>query len=117
MRLPLSTALAAVTFGLTACAPAYEDGHLSRSINQQRVVRDTCLSNEANTLDDRSSAPEAIGRAASFACAAQNDRLIQLMATMDRSGEPQITEAVRKEAVVKATSYVINARAQASGGR
>jgi hypothetical protein len=112
MRSLSLTALAAI-IGLSACAPAYEDGHLSRSINQQRVARDACLSSEVSSLDDGRSAPEIIGRAASVACNAQNDRLIQLMATMDRSGESQITEAVRKESVVKATSYVLSARARA----
>lgn len=112
MRLRLvASAVAAFTLG--ACAPAYEDGHLSRSINQQRVARDSCLSAEVSSLDDGRSAPEIVGRAASVACTAQNDRLIQLMSTMDRSGESQITDAVRKESVVKATSYVLNARAQA----
>jgi hypothetical protein len=112
MRSRSLTALA-VILGLSACAPAYEDGHLSRSINQQRVARDACLSSETTSLDDGRSAPEVIARAASVACNAQNDRLIQLMATMDRSGEQQITEAVRKDSVVKATSYVLSARARA----
>ncbi|MBS0223896.1 MAG: hypothetical protein JSR91_24480 [Proteobacteria bacterium] len=107
----VASAVAAFTLG--ACAPAYEDGHLSRSINQQRVARDSCLSSEASSLDDGRSAPEIVAQAASNACTAQNDRLIQLMATMDRSGESQITAAVRKESVVKATSYVLSGRAQA----
>ncbi|MBS0519655.1 MAG: hypothetical protein JSR90_13265 [Proteobacteria bacterium] len=108
----LSLTAVFAALGVAACAPAYEDGHLSRAINQQRVIRDNCLSNEAVSLDDRRSPPEAIGRAASTACTAQNDKLIQLMSTMDRSGESQITEAVRKDAVVKATTYVLNARAK-----
>jgi hypothetical protein len=111
MRFLLLTAVFAV-LGLTACAPAYEDGHLSRAINQQRVVRDNCLSTEAVSLDDRHSPPESIGRAASAACTAQNDKLIQLMSTMDRSGESRIIDAVRKDSVVKATSYVLSARAR-----
>ncbi|SJZ39754.1 hypothetical protein SAMN02745126_00868 [Enhydrobacter aerosaccus] len=112
MRFLSSTAVLAVLC-VAACAPAYEDGHLSRAINQQRVIRDNCLSTEAVSLDDRRSPAEAIGRAAASACTAQNDKLIQLMSTMDRSGELHITDAVRKDAVVKATSYVLNARAQA----
>ena len=112
-----SAVSAAAALVLTACAPAYEDGHLSRSINEQRVARDTCLSNEVRSLDDGRSAPEVIGRTASAACTAQNDRLIQLMATMDRSGEAQITDAVRKDSVVKATSYVLTLRAQTGAGR
>ena len=115
--LPLLSAVSATALVLTACAPAYEDGHLSRSINQQRMARDTCLSNEARSLDDSRSAPEVIARSASAACTAQNDRLIQLMATMDRSGEAQITDAVRKDSVVKATSYVLTMRAQVGAGR
>jgi hypothetical protein len=115
--LPLLSAVSAAALLLAACAPAYEDGHLSRSINQQRVARDTCLSNEARSLDDGRSPPEAVARSASAACTAQNDRLIQLMATMDRSGEVQITDAVRKDSVVKATSYVLAMRAQAVPGR
>ncbi len=110
----LSLTAVLALLGLAACAPAYEDGHLSRAINQQRVARDNCLSNEAMSLDDHQSPAETIGRAASVACGAQNDKLIQLMATMDRSGEPHITDAVRKDSVVKATSYVLSARAQAS---
>lgn len=113
MRPRFLTVSAVAVLTLCACAPAYEDGHLSRSINQQRVARDSCLSTEASSLDDGRSAPEIIARAASVACTPQNDRLIQLMATMDRSGESQITDAVRKESVVKATSYVLNSRAQA----
>ena len=113
----LSAVSAAAALLLTACAPAYEDGHLSRSINQQRMARDSCLSNEARSLDDGRSAPEVIARTASAACTAQNDRLIQLMATMDRSGETQITDAVRKDSVVKATSYVLAMRGQAGSGR
>ncbi|HEY6979701.1 hypothetical protein [Reyranella sp.] len=112
MRLRLPTVLTFAVLGLTACAPAYEDGHLSRSINQQRVVRDTCLSTEASSLDDGRSAPEVVARAASAACTAQNDKLIQLMSTMDQGGEAQITEAVRKDSVVKATSYVLAIRAR-----
>lgn len=112
MRLRLSIASTFAILGLAACAPAYEDGHLSRSINQQRVVRDTCLSSEANSLDDGHSAPEVIARAASAACTVQNDRLIQLMSTMDRGGETQITDAVRKDSVIKATSYVLAMRAR-----
>ncbi len=117
MRLQLLMASAIVALALGACAPAYEDGHLSRSINKQRMERDTCLANEASSLDDGRSAPETIARAASAACNAQNDRLIQLMATMDRGGEPQITEAVRKDSVVKATSYVLTTRARTGAGR
>ncbi|WIM13536.1 hypothetical protein [Enhydrobacter sp.] len=116
--LRLVSPVSAVTaLALTACAPAYEDGHLSRSINQQRAMRDTCLSNQARSLDDGHSAPETIARAASANCSGQNDRLIQLMATMDRSGEAQITNAVRKDSLVKATSYVLATRAQAGSGR
>jgi hypothetical protein len=115
----LSSALSAtavlglVASGLTACAPAYEDGHLSRDINKQRVLRDSCLAAQATSLDDHTSAAEVIGQQATMACSAQNDRLIQLMATMDRSGENTIILSVRKDSAVKATSYVLNARAYA----
>lgn len=111
MRL-ISLAAVFAVLGLVSCAPAYEDGHLSRAINQQRVLRDKCLSSEAVSLDDRQSSPEAVARRVSAACTEQNDKLIQLMSTMDRSGESHITEAVRKDAVVKATTYVISARAR-----
>jgi hypothetical protein len=113
MRSLSSTFLAAGMFSLAACAPAYEDGHLSRDINHQRELRDKCLSREAISLDDHRSMPEMIGRSAALACSTENDKLIQLMSTMDRSGEVQITDAVRKDSIVKATSYVLGARAAA----
>jgi hypothetical protein len=113
MRPPLSVFLAVAVLCLGACAPLYEDGHLSRNINHQRQVRDHCLSNHAVSLDDGREAPDMVGRSAAVACTTENDKLIQLMSTMDPSGESRITEAVRKDAVVKATSYVLGARATA----
>ena len=109
MRASSTGALLAL-LGLAACAPAYEDGHLSREINKQRVARDTCLSTEVASIDDHSSPADAIGKQAALACTPQNDRLIQLMATMDRSGIEQITLATRKDAIIKATTYALRAR-------
>jgi hypothetical protein len=106
----ISLSLMLAFTGLAACAPAYEDGHQSREINKQRAARDACLSTEAVTLDDRSSTPDAIGRQAAAACTAQNDKLIQAMSTMDRSGAEQISIATRKDSIIKATSYVLKAR-------
>jgi hypothetical protein len=108
--LSVATALGVVSVALAACAPGYEDGHLSREINKQRVARDMCLAAEVKSLDDRTSRPEMIGIQATEACSPQNDRLIQLMATMDRASEASIVTAVRKDSVVKATSYVLGAR-------
>ena len=106
-----SPAVAAIVLAcLSACAPAFEDGHLSRAINQQRVVRDKCLASQAASIDDRSSAPETIGWQAAAACSDENDKLIQLVATMDRGNEAKVTTVMRKDAVVKATSYVLTAR-------
>jgi hypothetical protein len=108
----LSLAIAAIAFAcLNACAPAFEDGHLSRAINQQRVVRDKCLFNQAASLDDRNSAPEMVGWQVATACNADNDRLIQLVATMDRGNEDKVAAVMRKDAAVKATSYVLSLRA------
>jgi hypothetical protein len=115
MRFLSPSILMTFSLCLAACAPAYEDGHLSRDINRQRAARDACLSSQVTSLDDRRSAPDIIGRSASAACSFQNDRLIQLMSTMDRGGEEQITKAVRKDSVVRATSYVLDLRAAVAG--
>jgi hypothetical protein len=105
-------ALLLSTVALQACAPAYENGHLSRFINRQREARDACLRQHVGLQDDRVTAPNDIARAIAATCAPENDRLIQAMATADPSGEPQITDAVRKEAAVKAESYVLQLRAR-----
>lgn len=112
MRISTSSVLLAL-LALGACAPAYEDGHLSREINKQRALRDACLSSQVTALDDRSSSPSMIGQQAAMACTSQNDRLIQLLSTMDRSGVDQITIATRKDAVMKATTYALKARGEA----
>jgi hypothetical protein len=113
MHFSASICLALAVLGLAACEPAYEDGHLSRNINRQRVARDACLSTQAAALDDHSSPPEAIGQSAAAACSVQNDRLIQLMSTMDSSSQEHIIVAVRKNSILKATTYVLNARTAA----
>jgi hypothetical protein len=100
------------TLLLQACAPAYENGHLSRFIDRQREARDACLRNHVGLQDDRVSASRDVARAIAATCAPENDRLIQAMSTADPSGEPQITEAVRKEAAVKAETYVLELRAR-----
>lgn len=100
------------TFLLQACAPAYENGHLSRFINRQRETRDACLRVHVGQQDDRVSAPNDVARAITAACAPENDRLIQAMSTADPSGEPQIAQAVRKDAAVKAEAYVRELRAR-----
>src|SRR5471030_836335 len=107
----LPSAIVAIALAcLSACAPAFEDGHLSRAINQQRIVRDKCLLSQAASLDDRSSTPEMMGWQVASACDADNDKLIQLVATMDRGNEAKITAVMRKDAAMKATSYVLTAR-------
>jgi hypothetical protein len=105
--------VAGVPLFLAACAPAYENGNLSRFINRQEEARDACLSRHVVSLDDGRSAPDRIGHEAASACGPENDRLIRAMSTVDPSGVPQIANAVRKDSVVKATSYVLEARAQA----
>ncbi len=100
------------TLLLQACAPAYEDGHLSRLINRQREARDACLKTHVSLQDDRVSAPDSIARAIAATCTPENDRLIQAMSTADPSGEAQITNAVRKDATMKAETYVLELRAR-----
>jgi hypothetical protein len=106
-------AMAAMPLLAEGCAPAYENGNLSRFINRQEQARDTCLSRHVVSLDDGRSAPNRIGHEAASACGPETDRLIRAMSTVDPSGVPQIADAVRKDSVVKATSYVLEARAQA----
>jgi len=110
MRVLLSAVAAVSLVCLSACAPAFENGPLARAINQQRVVRDKCLLSQAASLDDRSSSPEMVGWQVASACDADNDKLIQLVATMDRGNEAKITAVMRKDAAMKATSYVLTAR-------
>jgi hypothetical protein len=98
---------------LAACAPAYENGNLSRFINRQEEARDACLSRHVVSLDDGRSTPDRVGHEAASACGPENDRLIRAMSTVDPSGVPEIADAVRKDSVVKATSYVLEARARA----
>ncbi|MBS0219935.1 MAG: hypothetical protein JSR91_04255 [Proteobacteria bacterium] len=109
--LPIA-ALLLSTLLLQACAPAYENGHLSRFINHQRETRDACLRTHVGQQDDRVSAPNDVARAIAAACAPENDRLIQAMSTADPSGESQIAEAVRKDATVKAETYIRELRAR-----
>jgi hypothetical protein len=107
----IPSAVAAISLVcLGACAPAFENGPLARAINQQRVVRDKCLLSQAAALDDRSTSPEMMGVQVASACDAENDKLIQLVATMDRGNEAKITAVMRKDAAMKATSYVLTAR-------
>jgi hypothetical protein len=103
-------------FLLQACAPAYEDGHQSRFINRERETRDACLRAQVNRHDDRASAADVVGRAVASSCNAETDRLIQAMSTADPSGEAQIAEAVRKEAAIQATRYVLRQRAYPASG-
>jgi hypothetical protein len=97
---------------LQACAPAYENGHLSRFINRQREARDACLRNHVSLQDDRISSPNAVAQAIAATCAPENDRLIQAMSTADPSGEAQITDAVRKDATIRAETYILELRAR-----
>jgi len=107
----IPSAVAAISLVcLGACAPAFENGPLARAINQQRVVRDKCLLSQVASLDDRSSTPEMVGWQVASACDTDNDKLIQLVATMDRGNEAKITAVMRKDAAMKATSYVLTAR-------
>lgn len=99
------------TLLLQACAPAYENGHLSRFINRQREVRDACLRTHVGLQDDRVSAPREVARAIAATCNPENDRLIQAMSVADPSGEAQITDAVRKDAARQAETYVLERRA------
>lgn len=108
---PLSASLLFSALLLQACAPAYENGHLSRFINRQREARDTCLRLQVSQQDNRQAAPGEIARSIAATCGPENDKLIQAMATADPSGEPQITEAVRKDAAIKAEAYVRELRA------
>ncbi|WIM12847.1 hypothetical protein [Enhydrobacter sp.] len=111
MRLSAATLLLS-TLLLQACAPAYENGHLSRFINRQREARDACLRNHVSLQDDRISSPNAVAQAIAATCTPENDRLIQAMSTADPSGEGQIADAVRKDAAVKAETYVLELRAR-----
>lgn len=97
---------------LQACAPAYENGHLSRFINRQREARDACLRDHVSLQDDRVSSPNAVAQAIAATCTPENDRLIQAMSTADPSGEAQITDAVRKDATVRAETYILELRAR-----
>ncbi len=115
MRLSIVIALFSALF-LQACAPAYENGHLSRFINRERETRDACLRAQVRLQDDHASEADTVGRAVASSCNAENDRLIQAMSVADPSGEPQIAEAVRKEAAMQATRYVLHQRAYPGTG-
>jgi len=106
-------AIAAPLLLLGACTTAYENGALSRFINHQEQARDSCLMRSVGAHDDGAAA-ESVGRAIAARCAPENDRLIQAMAAADPSGRQQIADAVRRDAVVKATGYVLQARAYAA---
>ena len=51
-----------------------------------------------------------IGWQAASACSEDNDKLIQLVSTMDRGNEAKVTAVMRKDATIKATAYVLTAR-------
>lgn len=97
---------------LQACAPAYENGHLSRFINREREARDACLRNHVSLQDDRVSSPNAVAHTIAATCTPENDRLIQAMSTADPSGEVQIADAVRKDAAMRAETYILELRAR-----
>src|SRR5471032_688612 len=69
--------LIGLAFFAAACAPARENGSLSRLIDRNGEARDLCLKNQAATLDDRTQSVDAIAPRVVAACQATNDQLIQ----------------------------------------
>ncbi|HTR87161.1 MAG TPA: hypothetical protein VMI56_21950 [Reyranella sp.] len=114
---PATTALALATLlpCLQGCyvynPPIYEDDLRMRAINKQRLARDLCISTRVVKLDDGVSDPAGVALAAVTACQSDNNKLIDLLVTMDTDHRPAITEALRKDAMMKATGLVLVQRA------
>jgi hypothetical protein len=89
--------------------PSNSNQRLNRDIDRQRAARDSCLIRmvaQAPATEDAAT----VGAAASLACRAEDDQLIEVMVHNDRSGRQQITQAVLKDSVVRATRFTLRNR-------
>jgi hypothetical protein len=104
-------ALAALLPCLQGCyvynPPLYEDDLRMRSINKQRLARDLCLATRVVKLDDGVSDPAGVALAAVTACQADTNKLIELLVRMDTDHRPDITQAIRRDTLMKATGLVL----------
>ena len=89
--------------------PTTSDQALNKAIERQREARDICLMRMIAQAPESEDAAT-VGAAASLACRAENERLIDALVAEDRSGRPQITDAILKDSVVRATRFTMRAR-------
>src|SRR5262245_48958642 len=89
--------------------PSNSDQEVNRAIERSRVARDTCLLRMIAQAPD-SEDPASVGAAASLACRAEDQQLIDALVREDKSGRDQITPAVLKDSVVRATRFTLRAR-------
>ena len=89
--------------------PANSDQAVNKAIERERIARDTCLIRMIAQAPDSEDAAT-VGAAASLACRAEDERLIDALVREDKSGRAQITAAVLKDSVVRATRFTLRAR-------
>lgn len=96
---------------LGACAGAYHtpsDGRLTSRINAAYKDRDACLvqaiGSEGGALD-----PATAARTAAAACAAETDRLIEVI---NRDGDPRVAARIRRDSEFRAMGFALKARGQ-----
>ena len=86
---------------------------LTERIDRQELVRDRCLSSYIAGHDDPASDPAELGRLASAACSAEDQKPIELLIRMIRNEDGHVATAVLNESVQRATSMVYRRRAPA----
>lgn len=110
----MRTALVPFILLLAGCTGAYHtpsDGRLQTRINEAYAARDACLARNAAAEGTSSADSGTLAQAAALACTAQTDALIEVL---NRSGDPRVTAAIRRDSEFRAVGYVQRARGQAS---
>lgn len=97
-----------------ACSGAYHtpsDGRLTTRIDTAYAGRDACLTRNAAEDATLSLATQAAARAVALACVPETEKLVEVV---NRDGDPQVAEAVRRDSEFRALSFVLRARGQVS---
>lgn len=103
---------AGLALAAAGCVGAYHtpsDGKLNSRINTAYASRDACLARNAAEDATLSLADQAAARAVALACVPETEKLVEVV---NRDGDPQVAEAVRRDSEFRALGFVLRARGQ-----
>lgn len=108
--------VAGLALCLAACADPIPNHEMwvTERIDRQELARDKCLADYVASHDDSVSDATAIGRRASAACSAQDQKLIELLLQMIHDEDAHVATVVLNESIQKGTSFVLRRRAEAA---